>query len=101
VAFLSTVLTTLCLKGAVAMSKDTEPKIARDAGPLNVREAKAALDYHAARAQKRGDYGCYTELKAVGDVIDQLVEKVEELNSAGGQLVRLVMAAKESLTRLP
>ena len=83
------------------MAYDTEPDTARDDGPMNVREAKAALDYHATKAQKRGDYGCYADLKAVGDVIDQLVEQIELMRSADGDLVRQVMAAKESLTRLP
>jgi hypothetical protein len=80
---------------------NTEPDIARDAGPLNIREAKVALDYHAARAAKRGDYGCNAELMAVRDVIDQLVEQIEELRTAGGDVVRKIMASRESLTRKP
>lgn len=79
----------------------TEPDIARDAGPFNVREAKAALDYHVAKAAKRGDYGCVCDLQAIAELIDELVEDAEALRSAGGSLVRQVLAAKESLTSLP
>lgn len=75
----------------------TEPEVARDGGPLNVREAHAALDLHAARAVKRGDYGCAADLKAAGDVIDQLVERIAELETAGASLVRQVLASRESL----
>jgi hypothetical protein len=80
---------------------NTESEVARDAGPLNVREAKVALDYHAARAAKRGDYGCHAELKAVSDVIDQLVEQIEELRTTGGDVIRKLLASRESLSRPP
>jgi hypothetical protein len=83
------------------MSVDTEPEVARDAGALNVREAKVALEYHAARAAKRGDDGCNAELLAVRDVIDQLVETIETLGSNGDDLMRKVLAGQQSLTRLP
>lgn len=80
---------------------DSEPEVARDAGPMNVREAKAALDYHAAKAAKRGDYGCVTDLSCVRDTIDQLVEQIDDLRSAGGDIVRKILASRESLSRLP
>jgi hypothetical protein len=83
------------------MPTNTEPEIARDAGPLNVREAKVALEYHAARAAKRGDTGCNAELLAVCDVIDQLAEEIRTLRIGGADLARKVMAGRESLSRLP
>jgi hypothetical protein len=79
----------------------TEPDIARDAGPLNAREAKHALDYQASLAAKHGNYGLYADLKACEDVIDQLVKEIETLRTAGGDIVRQIMASKESLTRKP
>lgn len=76
---------------------DTEPDIARDAGPLNLREAHAALDLHIARALKRGDDGCAVDLQAVADVLDQYADEIEQLKRAGSSLVRQVLASRESL----
>lgn len=78
-----------------------EPDIARDAGTPNVREAKALLDYHVAKAARRGDYGCVCDLQSVAELIDQLVEDAEALRSAGGDMVRKLLASKESLSKLP
>ena len=69
--------------------------------PLNVREAHAALDLHMARAMKRGDGGCYADLHEVAALIDRQAEEIEMLRSAGASLVKNVMAAKESLGKLP
>jgi hypothetical protein len=79
----------------------SEPDIARDGGPFSVNEALAALDFHMAKAEKRGDYGCHSDLKLVGDLIETLQECIDELRSAGAEVMRRAMAAKESLTRLP
>lgn len=87
---------------------DSEPDIARDAGPMNVREALAALDFHASKAAKRGDYGCQADLSSVREVLEDLQDRVERVI---GQIVRMqddvseaqrnVRASIESLSRLP
>ena len=79
----------------------SEPDIARDGGPFSVNEALAALDYQAARASQRGDYGCHADLEKVSELIETLQECIDELRSAGGEVMRRAMAAKESLTKLP
>jgi hypothetical protein len=78
-----------------------EPDIARDPGPFNVREAKASLDYHVAKAAKRGDYGAVCDLQAVAELIDELVADADALRSAGGEMVRRALAMRESLTSIP
>ena len=78
----------------------SEPDIARDGGPFSVNEALVSIEYQMARAMNRGDYGLHADLGKYGELIDTLQECIDELRSAGGDLVRNVLAAKESLTRL-
>lgn len=48
--------------------------IPRSDGPLTIEEAIAALDLHAARAAKNGDYGCHADLTAARELLDKLAE---------------------------
>jgi hypothetical protein len=76
---------------------NTEADIARDGGPFSTQEALVALDFHATKALKRGDTGCYTDLCEVSNLIERLLDDNDELRSAGGKLMRDVMAIKASL----
>lgn len=48
--------------------------IPRNDGPLTIEEAIAALDLHAARAARRGDYGCHADLTAARELLDKIAE---------------------------
>ena len=80
---------------------DTEPDIARDSGPFNLREAFAALDLHMARAQKSGNYGLHSDLKKIAEFIATQQERIDDLRAAGGDIVRKILASRESLSKLP
>ena len=82
------------------MTIDTEPEVARGES-MNVREALAALDYHAAKAEKRGDYGCHCDLLEIRAVIEAQQKAITELRSAGGELIRKLRAGVQSLTSKP
>ena len=41
---------------------------------MSVDEAIAVIDLHAARAIKRGDYGCAEDLMEVGKVLERIAE---------------------------
>lgn len=58
-------------------------------------ELAAALDHHAAKfAKLTGNY-------PVADEMRDAAACIRDLSAAGSSLVRNVLAAKESLTRLP
>jgi hypothetical protein len=78
----------------------TDPEIARDGGPFNIREAKAALDFHIAKATHRGDYGAVSDLQAIADVIDRLVEDHDRLASQLASLAGAALEVRASLETL-
>ncbi len=65
-------------------------------------ELAAALDVQAAKlAKKHGYYEIAAEISAAAECIRDLAEQRDGLSAAGAELVRNVLAAKESLSRLP
>lgn len=58
----------------------SEPDVARSE-TFNGNESLAALDFHAAQAWKRGDYGCHADLMAVIELIDTMAERRDELEA--------------------
>lgn len=65
-------------------------------------ELAAALRVHGNRLAKlTGWYEIAQEILQAASCIEDLAEERDQLRAAGGDLVRRVMAARESLTRLP
>jgi hypothetical protein len=62
-------------------------------------ELVLALEFTSARlAAKHGYYDIADELQSAADCIRDLQEQVDELRKAGADLVRNVMASRESLS---
>ena len=101
-------------RGTLPLRTGPEPDIARDAGPLNLREALAVLDYHRVRAAQRGDYACVCDLQSVADLLESLAaaehaysiaqERADELEmklgAARKQVDELTETAQGFLTAL-
>jgi nucleotide-binding universal stress UspA family protein len=65
-------------------------------------ELAAALDLQAAKlARKHGYYEISAELSHAAECIRDLAERNEELTKAGGDLMRKILAGRESLSKLP
>jgi hypothetical protein len=60
------------------------------------------LELHAERvARQYGEYSFHHDLRMAAQCIRDLAEERDTLRAAGGDLVRQVMAARESLSKLP
>lgn len=82
----------------------SEPDIERDGGPFSVKEALAALDYHMAiaeRASGQWPMSLHADLTKIAELIERLETDRDELRSAGGDIVRKLLASRESLSREP
>jgi hypothetical protein len=65
-------------------------------------ELAAALDVQAAKlARKHGYYEIAAELRHAAECIRDLAERNEYLTKAGGDLMRKILAGRESLSKLP
>lgn len=68
---------------------------------MSPKEAIAVLNLLAARAAKNGNYGLHADLTGAIECIDSLVEQLQQQRDAGAELVRQVMASRESLSKPP
>lgn len=64
--------------------------------PLSASEAIAIVNLEAARAAKAGNYALHTDLTMVAECIDRLADQLAAHRSAGAELVRQVLSARES-----
>lgn len=60
---------------------NTEPTIARDAGPMNENEAIMTLDWRANQAAHRGDYGLHDDLRKVAELIERMAEARDDMEA--------------------
>jgi hypothetical protein len=73
----------------------SEPDIARDGGPFNLKEALVALNFHSVKAWKRGDYGAHSDLTKISEFIENLIA---ERAAEAREIARAVRASVESLS---
>jgi hypothetical protein len=59
---------------------DTTPEVSRGE-PLTANEAIAALDFHANKAAKAGNYGLHDDLHAAANTLDELQSQYEALKA--------------------
>jgi hypothetical protein len=65
-------------------------------------ELAAALRLHGLKlAKMHGCYGMAEDILHAASAIEDLADDREQYKSAGGELVRQILGAKESLTRKP
>lgn len=65
-------------------------------------ELAAVLDVHALRVAKmHGAYSFASDISRAADCIRDLEQQIDELRSAGGDIVRKLLVSRESLSRKP
>lgn len=70
-----------------------ERDIVRDGGPFNLQETLRALEYQAAKAQHRGDYGAHADLTKIHEFVET---QAGDLATATSALMRIDIGLEEA-----